>query len=46
MAKSEENFTDLSNQDLERGYWWLQHKELINKIFLVFLVLALLSLYT
>lgn len=46
MVKSEENFTDLSNQDLERGYWWLQHKELINKIFLVFLVLALLSLYT
>lgn len=46
MAKSEENFTDLSNQDLERGYWWLQHKELINKIFLVFLILSLLSLYT
>lgn len=46
MAKIEENFTDLSNQDLERGYWWLQHKELINKILLVFLILSLLSLYT
>ncbi len=45
MIKNEENFTDLSNQDLERGYWWLQHKELINKIFLVFLILSLLSLY-
>ncbi len=46
MAKSEEIFTDLSNQDLERGYWWLQHKTLINKILVVFLILALLSFYT
>ena len=35
----------LSNQDLERGYWWLKHQALIKKISLVLGVLILLSLY-